>query len=787
MVDEDDEVDNIAEGDLQRSQRPNPGTGTGTGTSTSTGAQPTGSNSVQSSASQQRLPSFIPTRVRRETLLQRTGIDSRMNTVLRAEFRVNPNYPDPPSISRVQYRANGDARRRCAVTFIGSTTGLHISAPAVPRYLLQPNDVALTMAVEQLNGSQREWHDELSEHARQYAEVIRDVHTDCKANTDACEWVWQHMTKAHDTDSAEPDSDSLWKRSELATEWSELLVDGTCVLGDSQHSYCLRLQCANPQVMHIVAAALSAYALLRGEAPEQAKKWDQLLKTPHSTTWQSGNASTDSNDSSDSDGEWQAAKATAKKQALLARRHTRLLPTRMTAFHQAEFDQELTSLFMQNTGRPLLALSITLTMRAWEHHYMSCLVDNFQSIGCDTDDLVNDPLFQRLVRSRPEFMAPLGGFHVNQQNGGATASLFLRNDSKDMLPCLNDHVKTALGLPQSELRVKCTVQEARGQGRVIAGRDKTIFLNETVPVVRPAPAQRRAPTAVVSPPAPGSWMAAVLHGVKRAATSSTINHQPRKRDKPTMAGVSEPPSSTGQSPGPTSRNPATSVPDIPDVPAGHNQHAAQQQQEQRLSRAARKREKRRQKKLLTENQPQQEPMAQRAPAALAAANRSGHTRSLDSEPPAWALSLLREVAVLREQLDDCRKRIAPVPAHSLGPVASTPGPLSAPGIPPEPGTGVTTPQSAYAISTLATAFQYLISQLIQSGLVASANPLVPLTVDMLHPFIDRALCTMGPAAVSPMATCSPQSIIHTGPLSSTSLSSAAANPALHNGSAGIHG
>jgi hypothetical protein len=88
------------------------------------------------------------------------------------------------------------------------------------------------------------------------------------------------------------------------------------------------------------------------------------------------------------------------------------------------------------------------------------------------------------------------------------------------------------------------VLQTNERGRVIYRNTvKSMFLNEVIPVVRPAPHARRDPVAnslPSAPPAPGSWAAAVQHGIKRLPVVNTLNHQPKKRQSDGGAAVYAP-------------------------------------------------------------------------------------------------------------------------------------------------------------------------------------------------------------------------------------------------------
>jgi hypothetical protein len=526
---------------------------------------PSAAAAIAASQAPQSLPTFVPARTRRETLAARANIDSRMDDVLMVEVQVNPNYPDTPTIARVQYQSNDEARRKCAVAFIGGKTGLHMQAPTVPCYLVLQGREFET-AVSQLDPVQLVWHNELVAQARLCRDAVFDQTGDVDARAAACEWLWKHLVKATQLLQAADSAPVLWNQPALVVDtWDTLLRPaGTCILSDKhpasrstdqRRSYQLRLQGANMPLTYVLACAFSSYALLRHCQPGLTKSWDELLAHDGGAAANAkGKAhAADSTDSSASDSEdgWERS-AQAKKRAQQQQRRTRSLPKRMAEFATTRLTGAVGERFKAETELPLLALSAQLKIRAWEHKYMSCLVDNFQSIGCDVTDLQHDPIFMRVATSIPTLMPPAAAWCVNQYNGGADVSLFIREENKQDLLQLNACVKALFPLMHPELRLKCTVLQTNQRGRVIPRTAAhSIFLNEVVPVVRPAAPARRDPVASPAsgaPPAPGSWAAVVQHGVKRLPVVNTLNHRPKKKQSGGAAAGAVPQDSSNTKP-----------------------------------------------------------------------------------------------------------------------------------------------------------------------------------------------------------------------------------------------
>ena len=129
-------------------------------------------------------------------------------------------------------------------------------------------------------------------------------------------------------------------------------------------------------------------------------------------------------------------------------------------------------------------------------------------------------------------------------------TIFVREDCRDQLPDLNTKAGALLPGMHPQLRLKCSVRQTNARGRTLRGTPlQSIFLNEHVPVIaRPSASARSSHSATVTTtsssqlsvgagflPPPGSWAAAVQHGMKRLADVSTLNHRPRKQPLTTGA------------------------------------------------------------------------------------------------------------------------------------------------------------------------------------------------------------------------------------------------------------
>jgi len=155
--------------------------------------------------------------------------------------------------------------------------------------------------------------------------------------------------------------------------------------------------------------------------------------------------------------------------------------------------------------------------------YVSCIIDNFQSIGCDIEDLTNDPTFLQLKNSKLEFQHPNAYWSVQRRIGNGVVSLWIKEQHKDSLAELNEWTCSALGLPQSALRVACTVVKKNRRGRLNHESAIKVWLTPDIKV-SPPPAQQphRGTQPAPSPSFPsrtqptGSYAMKLAEGIRRS-------------------------------------------------------------------------------------------------------------------------------------------------------------------------------------------------------------------------------------------------------------------------------
>lgn len=473
--------------------------------------------------------------VGRDKLAARANIDCRTKDTLKVSFRVSDDHPDqPPKVDFHNYNATQNAQLRIAIKLLESKTGFAMSCPKMPRYLLESGDVYMDR-VEHLTPVQREWHDELTLIAERDFDAMRGEGVSPEADAEACLSLWRHLNPAVFGDSA------LFTEQYVTSSWVDVLRGvGTRIDSDGRsspkaapafHSYQLVVKGTNPLVTHILACRFQTYGGLKTWSPALTAEWEQLKRGEDS---EAGSNSTDA--SSGSDGEGFTQPKTAIRRDQQRRRRATTTANRIKAFTTKLMASPAAQRFSDDTGLPLLALSTTVRVRAWENRYTSALVSNFESIGCDVDDLETDPRYQAISTSIPALIRPYGAWVVNQHNGGATVTIFVREDLKDELVGLSGKLRARFPTTNPRLNVKVSLQETGSRGGDLRNR-KLIPLyleqyTETV-VTKPQRAQRE--TVSTSPEhAPHNadrWLAAVHQGLqgKRLPENNTLDHRPKKK------------------------------------------------------------------------------------------------------------------------------------------------------------------------------------------------------------------------------------------------------------------
>jgi hypothetical protein len=495
---------------------------------------------------------YVPVFVRHDTLLSRANIDNRRDDALQVMFRIDSRYPTCPVVDNLQYKHNATARQQFAATFLGGKNGLHIHAPVIPRFLVEKQS-SETLSTHDLNEAQREWLNELTRQMKQHGERIRTMTGNADENSQFCDDLFQHLDLLVDNDAGDGKHPGLWSRTLLASQWNDLLTPPTNMKAHNEsrseqqsHSrpgvaappshinYQVTLHTGTPEAIYVIACTIYAYSRMRAAAPTVTDSLTKLLDA------RSGNGGPPA-DSTDSDGDdsWERQRSDKSHAKRTDRRRAYSLQRGLEQLAASEGMKSATEefCFLQNTQLPLLALAAEVSMRPVLRQYVSFLIDNFQTAGCNIYDLANDATYIKITQSKPEFCHPIGHWSVDQRIGNGTASLLIREDQKDTMAALNEHVRALLGQPTTALRVACTVLRKNRYGRPDHNTYTKVFLTPDTKVsppprwVRPPPSGPSSSSPSTPSVALGPYAARLADGLKRAAEQAALNHRPRKEQK----------------------------------------------------------------------------------------------------------------------------------------------------------------------------------------------------------------------------------------------------------------
>jgi hypothetical protein len=491
---------------------------------------------------------YVPLHIGSAKLRSSAGIDNQSPTQLNIDVRVHALHPSAqvPVVSRLVFQSTAAAAQRDQTAFLlGPNTGFAVKVPQFPLFLTKAQ---ADRGIVEIVGAQLEWLSTLRTVMSQYSGTLRDSRAPVEAKKTICQIVSRLL--------GELQTSNLWPETEQTKSWNQILCDGSAIKRyqssrssngkkPSETSYRLTLSAASPEAMFIVASCLTTYSLLGTICPETTAAWRRVLGDDDSAA---ANA-TDSDASSDDAG-WQRVKNGRRRPPNSyygTKRRDNNIDERMRST-EANIPDLSRKRYALSTPNALLALSTTLSLHPVTIPYTSYRIDNWQSLGCDTQRLIDDPVFKQLMAAPSLPQSPAAHWSVSQHAGDAVVSLWGRDSDefKAKVVELNSTVAGVLGLSApTQLRICCTMVRKTRSGRVDYSDSLTVYLTPTV-VVAPPPGQTRvavATTAPSSPPAPGSYAAAAGAGIKRAAELRALNHQPRKAQKAAPAANSAPPPS----------------------------------------------------------------------------------------------------------------------------------------------------------------------------------------------------------------------------------------------------
>jgi hypothetical protein len=491
--------------------------------------------------------------------LRAAGIDPRVLTSLVVDFDVDTRAGPAPLVLKRVYSSEPASKLAAVASLLGDPkAGFGIIPPTLPRALLSAD--AATRA--NWSAPQQAWFQELVSQARDSGELIREPGSKPEQRGVALTALFKLIA----ADSVKP----LWPQQEFTSKWADLLLLPSAILHDTardvtqtvgadkaklvvpEHTYRVRLCCSSAEVAYVVACCVSNYALLPREAPEASKRLRAILAA-NSVGLQATSANADTSvseaDSSDSDGEWHTYHS-SRTSAARQRKRAASRVKQLAAFTAKELSAER---FKTDSANPLLQLATRVTMRSWQHRFVECFVSNWQSVGCRDRFNQDDPAFQRVTTAVPELQdATAVRWQLHEQVGGTLVSLFIRDDLCVQLPKLNTVLRQLPELQQAALKVVCEAhpRRARGWSYVSNDRRRYCLTPEDVPSIRrsavPGTALSTRPQSTSTMP---SWAAVLsaarpvpLPAVRRPASTTSIDHRPRKeqhREPP----VTSPPAS----------------------------------------------------------------------------------------------------------------------------------------------------------------------------------------------------------------------------------------------------
>jgi hypothetical protein len=483
--------------------------------------------------------------VRSDKLLSRAKIDSRRDDVLQVQVKVDSRLPGCPTIDPLFYQYNQEAKRRFTAALLGGPDGFCIVAPHIPRFLVEKDSVGQ----HSLEGERLQWVTELRRQMKENGTMIRNMEGKEEDIEAACGILCKHML--HLSNSADGMPTPLWNDSEIASDWFTILAARSTASSRSAHiptfssskdtlpparaevSYSLTLHASTPEAAFIIACSIASYTLMRRISAEVTMAMDAVLRARRAT---SASESADSTESSDSEGEWQKQRTVKNRARKAEKGKEHAFQKGLTDISKSTAMLTDQNYYHANTSKPFLGLAARVSMRAASTPYISFVIDNFQSLGCNIHNLANDLIFQRLTCCRPEFIFPSAYWDISHRIGNVSVSLWIREESRELPPELNDIARSILGIQSPDLRIASTVAKRKGRGRGLdfSNTEKIFFTHPTK--IAPPPTERRVlPSAVGSSSASQlpltAYSTKLLDGLKRNAEMRALNHRPRKEQR----------------------------------------------------------------------------------------------------------------------------------------------------------------------------------------------------------------------------------------------------------------
>lgn len=479
---------------------------------------------------------YVPLYVGSRTLKD-AGVNDTRDGALFVQLQVSSTFPDcPQTVDYLQYSYNSASKLKFAASFLGSKAGLGIVAPTVPAY------IALSSAEQHNIGCQNIdmlWLAQLDRQINQYGKIITDPEGDGNAKLSACVELNHLLEKARTPYTENGKQHQPVFGGHCVSEWKDLLTQPSQIIRsrssrtretaitmtpiqNKHHTYQLALYTVSPYVAYIIACTMHEYAMI--------KDIDSGVTTKMATTLSGQIGSqTSSTDSTDEDEqEWETHHSHRNKRRANPKQQLKETQAKIHAIASTPAYVAALPQYLVITQAPLLALAVNVKTRALRHKYISCVIDNFQSIGCDISNLARDPIFAKVKSCRAEFDAPYARWSVTQRLGNSSASLFIREDHKDVIANLNEYVRNAVH-PQQQpaLRVAMTVARRNKDGRGVDHSTCTkIYLTSPTKVLPPQNQRRTSSAPPLSsayqPATENTYAARLAEGLRRRAASTGL-------------------------------------------------------------------------------------------------------------------------------------------------------------------------------------------------------------------------------------------------------------------------
>jgi len=489
---------------------------------------------------------YVPLYVGHQTLKDAGVIDTRQDALF-IQLRVSTLFPDSPlSVDYLQYSYSASSKVKLAASLLGDKERLGIIAPTIPAYLIRKS-----AATDDPPGAREQvWITELIHQWNTHGKIITDPDADTALKITACERLAKHLdnAKGNSNDDGNKCPAKPLFDGHFVSQWEDLLVQPSQIVKsypqkptvdpisarDQYHTYQLALYACTPLVAYIIACTLHAYTVVKDVDPKVTEQVASLL-SPKAVAAQKS-----STDSTDDDEEWQTQTHRNKRQQNPKQRlkdvHTKIRNIVKSNGYQAALPH-----YQLITHAPLLALAMKITTRAMRYKYISVVIDNWQSIGCDINQLAKDRNFIALQELKAEFRPPHARWSVTQRIGNASASLMIREDHKDLVANLNRYIGQSLPRQPPALRVGITVARRNKNGKGVDHSTCTkVYLTPPTKVLAPQEERRiseaRGASSASQPLPENSYAARLAEGLRRKAASTGLPH--RAREQPAASPLS---------------------------------------------------------------------------------------------------------------------------------------------------------------------------------------------------------------------------------------------------------